>query len=82
MGFYYERYRFYSADAFSDPGLRNQITVPGSIGDTFKADETSGNTTVNTTPKYSGETYTVSGVTYRSDTGQPISFDGSYTGPR
>lgn len=82
MGFYYERYRFYSADAFSDPGLRNQITVPGSIGDTFKADETSSNTTVNTTPQYSGETYTVSGVTYRSDTGQPISFDGSYTGPR
>jgi len=34
MGFYYERYRFHAAEAFSDPGLRKQITVPDTSGGT------------------------------------------------
>jgi hypothetical protein len=81
MGFYYERYRFFNGSQFSDPGTGRQITVPGSVGDTVD-DATERNSTLNTQNTYTGETHTVAGVTYRNDTGQPIAYDGSYTGPR
>lgn len=33
IGFYYERYRFYTADQFDDPGVIRDITVPANIND-------------------------------------------------
>ena len=81
MGFYYERYRFFNGSQFSDPGTGREITIPGNVGDTVD-DATERNATLNTQNTYTGKTYTVAGVTYRSDTGQPIAYDGSYTGPR
>lgn len=34
VGFYYERYRFYTADRFDDPGLLRGITTPAARDDT------------------------------------------------
>ena len=33
IGFYYERYRFYTEDQFDDPGVIRDITVPANIND-------------------------------------------------
>ena len=65
IGFYYERYRFYSADEVTDPGSNFKITLPAGVGGGYDASIGQEGSEVR-------PTYTVSGVTYDSDSGRPI----------
>ena len=42
VGFYYERYRFFTEDQFDDPGLVRELTTPSGF-DNFTGTETSRN---------------------------------------
>ena len=72
VGFYYERYRFFTADEFSDYGKLYPMTLPAGTGLGSLSDEEKAQIV---------DSYTQSGVTYARDTGAPIAFAKSYEGP-
>tara|TARA_B100000886_G_scaffold184069_1_gene126288 strand:+ start:2338 stop:3189 length:852 start_codon:yes stop_codon:yes gene_type:complete len=72
VGFYYERYRFFTADEYSDYGKLYPLTLPAGLGLGSLSDEEKTQIV---------DSYTVSGVTYATETGQPIAFAESYGGP-
>ena len=72
VGFYYERYRFFTADEYSDYGKLYPLTLPAGLGLGSLSDEEKTQIV---------DSYTVSGVTYATETGQPIAFSSSYEGP-
>ena len=38
VGFYYERYRFFTEDQFDDPGLIRDLTTPSGLDNTTLSD--------------------------------------------
>ena len=65
IGFYYERYRFYAADAVTDPGQNFEITVPAGQGGGYDA-------TIGQEGSTFAKTFTVGGIVYDIETRRPI----------